>query len=97
MATALGKHMKLSEAQTLTGNITLSHGNTYTFSGALPSEIGNLSGVTSRTQTQLNKCITSNPPNFPHSHEMGTLKQLPISSLLSVDVCQPTLQAPYFL
>ena len=47
VATALAKCMKLSGAQTLTGSITLSSGNNYTFCGALPSEIGCLSGVTS--------------------------------------------------
>ena len=46
VATALAKCMKLSGAQTLTGSITLSSGSNYTFCGALPSEIGYLSGVT---------------------------------------------------
>ena len=64
VATALGKCMKLSGSQTLTGSITLSSGNNYTFCGALPYEIGYLIGVTSSIQTQLNKCITSIPTNF---------------------------------
>ena len=47
--------MKLSGSQTLTANITLT-GGTYTFAGALPSEIAYLSGVTSAIQTQINSC-----------------------------------------
>ena len=43
VATALDKCMKLSGSQTLTGSISLSSGNNYTFCGALPSERGYLS------------------------------------------------------
>ena len=81
VATALAKCMKLSGAQTLTGSITLSSGNNYTFCGALPSEIGYLSDVTSGIQTQLNNCITSIPTNFTtltlNSKTVPTTDQLP--------------------
>ena len=57
VATALAKCMKWSGAQTLTGNITLSSENTYTFCGALPSETSYLSGVTLGIQS-LPSCIS---------------------------------------
>ena len=82
VATALDKCMKLSGSQTLTGRITLSSGNNYTFCGALPSEIGYLS--TSSIQTQLNKCITSIPSNFTtltlNGNTVATTNQLPSMS-----------------
>ena len=64
VAAALATCKKLSGAQTLTGSTTLSSGNNCTFCGALPFEIGYLSGVPSGIQTQLNNCITSIPTNF---------------------------------
>ena len=56
LVTSIGKLMSLSGIQTLTGDITLSP-TTYIFSGALPTEIGYLSGVTSGIQTQLGTCM----------------------------------------
>ena len=57
--------MRLTEAQTLTGNLSFSS-DTFTFSGAKfkPSEIGCLSGVTSSIQTQLNNCAPKANPTF---------------------------------
>ena len=53
---SIGTALTLSDTQTLTGNITLTP-TTYKFSGALPAEIGYLSGVTSAVQTQLGTCM----------------------------------------
>ena len=47
--------MKLGGSNTITSNITLTP-TTMKFSGASPTEIGYLSGVTSAIQTQLNTC-----------------------------------------
>ena len=52
----MSSYMRLTEEQTLTGNLTF-HDDTYMFSGAKPSQIGYLSGVTSSIQTQLNGCL----------------------------------------
>ena len=51
LVNGFGKVMALSGPQTLTCDITLSP-TSYKFPGALPPEIGYLSGVTSAVQTQ---------------------------------------------
>jgi hypothetical protein len=55
--------MRLTGEQTLTGNLSFLD-DTYTFSGAKPSQIGYLSGVTSSIQTQLNNCAPKAHPTF---------------------------------
>ena len=47
----MSSYMRLTGEQTLAGNLTF-HDDTYTFSGAKPSQIGYLSSVTSSIQTQ---------------------------------------------
>ena len=59
----MSSYMRLTGAQTLTENLRFSS-DTFTCSGAKPSEIGYLSGVTSSVQTQLMNCAPKANPTF---------------------------------
>ena len=55
--------MRLTGVQNLTGNLSLND-NSFTFSGAKPSQIGYFSGLTSSIQTQLSNCAPKASPTF---------------------------------